>query len=58
MENHIQIPQGNEQVAVQLTVKEFLALSGERFNQDHKLLIEARKKLRQQLETRTGTQHH
>lgn len=52
MENQVQIPQGNEQIAVHLTVKELLALSGERFNQDHQLLIEARKKLRKQIESK------
>jgi hypothetical protein len=57
MERHIEIPQGNEKIAIQLTVKELLALSGENFYQDHKLLIEARKKLRQQLEVKNGIQH-
>ncbi len=58
MHNQLNIPQGNDQIAVQLTVKELLALSGERFYQDHKLLIEARKKLRQQIENQTGVIHH
>jgi hypothetical protein len=57
MEKQFQIPQGNEQVAIQLTVRELLALSGDNFYQDHKLLIEARKKLRQQLEVKTGVHH-
>jgi hypothetical protein len=57
MENQVHIPQENAQVAVQLSVKELLALSGERFNQDHKVLIEARKKLRQQLESHATTHH-
>jgi hypothetical protein len=58
MNNQVNIPQGNEQVEIHLTVKELMALSGERFNQDHKLLIEARKKLRQQLESQTKSVHH
>jgi hypothetical protein len=57
MNNQLNIPHGNEQVAVQLTVRELLALSGDNFYQDHKLLIEARKKLRQQIETKTTPTH-
>jgi hypothetical protein len=58
MNNQVNIPQGNEQVEIHLTVKELMALSGERFNQDHQLLIVARKKLRQQLESQTQAVHH
>ncbi len=58
MDQQLQIPQGNQQMAVQLTVKELLALSGDRFYQDHKLLIEARKKLRQQVEAQTSSVQH
>ena len=50
MEKNISIPNGNEEVVVSLTVKELLALAGERFNQDRSNLIQARKKIRQQLE--------
>ena len=50
MENNIKIPNSNESVSINLTVKEILSLSGDKFGQDHSLLIQARKKLRQQLE--------
>ncbi|MBJ6361477.1 hypothetical protein ACFOQM_09290 [Paenibacillus sp. GCM10012307] len=45
MSTTIKIPQGEEKVTVQLTVKELMALSGIRFHGNHKLEIEARKKL-------------
>jgi hypothetical protein len=50
MENNIKIPNSNENVTLSLTVKEILSLSGDKFNQDHSTLIEARKKIKQQLE--------
>jgi hypothetical protein len=50
VENNIKIPNSNESVSINLTVKEILSLSGDKFGQDHSLLIQARKKLRQQLE--------
>ncbi|WP_028560414.1 hypothetical protein [Paenibacillus pinihumi] len=45
MNTTVKIPQGEEKVTVQLTVKELMALSGIRFHGNHKLEIEARKKL-------------
>lgn len=50
MENNIKIPNSNENITVSLTVKEILSLSGDKFSQDHSTLIEARKKIKQQLE--------
>ncbi len=50
MEKNIYVPNETQQVMVSLTVKEFLALAGDRFNQDRDTLIQAKKKVRQQLE--------
>jgi hypothetical protein len=50
MESNIKIPNSNENITVNLTVKEILSLSGDKFNQDHSTLVQARKKIKQQLE--------
>lgn len=52
MKNNIEIPKSNESVSITLTVKEILSLSGDKFNQDRSLLIQAKKKIRQQLENK------
>lgn len=39
------IPQGEQTVTVELTVKEALALGGARFNQNPQLLLNARRKV-------------
>ncbi|MCM3749864.1 hypothetical protein M3223_21250 [Paenibacillus pasadenensis] len=43
--NTVKIPQGDNKVTVELTVKELMALAGIRFHGNHRLEIEARKKL-------------
>ncbi|SDS16987.1 hypothetical protein SAMN05444162_0885 [Paenibacillaceae bacterium GAS479] len=43
--NTVKIPQGDNTVTVELTVKELMALAGIRFHGNHRLEIEARKKL-------------
>lgn len=50
MNNNISVPNSEEQVKIHLTVKEILTLAGDKFNQDHATFIQARKKIRQQLE--------
>ncbi len=50
METKLQIPQGEEKIWVEMTVKEALALSGNKFNQDHQLEASAIKKVRLSLE--------
>lgn len=50
------IPQGNEKITVELTVKEAMALSSDvRFNQDRKLLAGAKAKVRRSLESKLMT---
>lgn len=39
------VPQGDELVTVELTVKELIALTGVRFNEDRQIKINAYKKL-------------
>jgi len=48
--NQVKIPQGDAKVTVELTVKELMALTGVRFRENHKLEVEARKKLNEALE--------
>jgi hypothetical protein len=39
------IPQGEQKITVELTIKEAIALSGMRFNQQPQLMVSARKKI-------------
>mgnify|MGYP006955282703 FL=1 len=45
MNTGVRIPQGDDTVKVELTVKEVLALAGAKFPNNHSLEISARKKL-------------
>ncbi|OCT11919.1 hypothetical protein A8709_29085 [Paenibacillus pectinilyticus] len=54
----VQIPQGEEIIRVEMTVKEALALTGAKFNANHKLETDAIKKLKQSLEHKLLTPHH
>lgn len=56
--NFVQIPQGEELIRVEMTVKEALALTGTKFNQNHKLETDAIKKLKQTLADKLLTPHH
>lgn len=46
------VPQGDQTITVELTVKEAIALSGIRFNQQPELATIARKKIKQTLDRR------
>jgi hypothetical protein len=48
-QNSVQIPQGEEIIYVEMTVKEALAITGAKFNQNHKLETDAIKKVKQRL---------
>lgn len=50
MTTGLRIPQGDETVKVELTVKEAMALAGARFPNNHKIEVSARKKLNSILE--------
>ncbi|MFD2610983.1 hypothetical protein [Paenibacillus gansuensis] len=50
MAMHDNNTQGNETINVQLTVKEALALTGTRFNHNHEIAVDAKKKLMKSLE--------
>ncbi|WP_240344098.1 hypothetical protein [Paenibacillus sp. SYP-B3998] len=56
--NNVQIPQGEELIRVEMTVKEALALTGAKFNQNHKLETDAIKKLKQSLADKLLTPNH
>ena len=47
--NNLFIPQGEKEITINLSVKEALLLSGEKFEYDKSTYIEARKKVKQQL---------
>ncbi|MCR8657888.1 hypothetical protein [Paenibacillus endoradicis] len=48
--NMTKIPQGDELLTVELTVKELIALTGVRFNDNNSLKVSAHKKLNSALE--------
>lgn len=50
MNSNVLIPNGDEKIKVELTVKEAIALTGVRFNQQPGLVLEARRKLKHILE--------
>ncbi|MFS1511429.1 hypothetical protein VQL36_03185 [Chengkuizengella sp. SCS-71B] len=43
--NEVKVPKGDEKITVELTMKEAIALTGIRFNQQPELKTEAKKKL-------------
>ncbi|MFC4304914.1 hypothetical protein [Cohnella boryungensis] len=45
MNTNVRIPQGDDTVKIELTVKEVLALAGAKFPNNHGIEISARKKL-------------
>jgi|DewCreStandDraft_2_1066082.scaffolds.fasta_scaffold09073_3 hypothetical protein len=52
MNSNIMIPQGDEKITIELSVKEALALSGVRFAHNHELAVDARKKVQQSIENK------
>ncbi|UJF31643.1 hypothetical protein [Paenibacillus hexagrammi] len=57
-ENTLHIPQGEEIIRIEMTVKEALALTGAKFPQNHKLETDAVKKLKQSLEDKLLHSNH
>jgi hypothetical protein len=56
MDSNIMIPQGEEKITIELSVKEALALSGVRFAHNHELALDARKKVQQSIENKLKTE--
>jgi hypothetical protein len=52
MKQGIAVPHGDELIRIELTVKEAIALTGVRFNENPKLLSEARKKVKKSLNSK------
>ncbi|WP_199615467.1 hypothetical protein [Paenibacillus alkalitolerans] len=52
MNQGIAVPHGEEKITVELTVKEAIALTGIRFNEQPDLLTEARKKVKKTIESK------
>jgi len=50
MQSNVMIPKGEEKITVELSLKEAMALSGVRFNENRELVIDARRKLQQSIE--------
>ncbi|MFC4103308.1 hypothetical protein [Paenibacillus xanthanilyticus] len=50
MNGQVKIPQGDQKVTVELTMKELMALAGIRFHGNHNVEVSARKKLNSVLE--------
>jgi ABC-type enterochelin transport system ATPase subunit len=50
MGKNFDITKQDENIVISLTVKELLSLAGDKFAYDKSLLIEARKKIKKQLE--------
>jgi hypothetical protein len=58
MNSSLHIPQGDELIQVEMTVKEALALSGAKFPQNHKLETDAIKKVKQSIENKILPKKH
>jgi hypothetical protein len=58
MSSNVMIPQGEEKIQVELSVKEAIALTGVRFNDNHELMLDARKKLQQSIEEKIKSTSH
>jgi hypothetical protein len=50
MNSVVRIPQGDDTVKIELTVKEVMALAGFKFNDNHHIEVSARKKLNHALD--------
>lgn len=50
MNTIVRIPQGDDTVKVELTLKEVMALSGIKFHHNHRVEVSAKKKLQHALE--------
>jgi ssDNA-binding replication factor A large subunit len=50
MNSDVRIPQGDDTVKVELTVKEVMALAGVKFHNNHKIEVSAKRKLNHALE--------
>ena len=48
--NTVRIPQGDDTITVELTVKELMALSGIKFHNNHKVEVSAKRKLNEALD--------
>ena len=46
----VKIPQGEEKVTIELSVKEAIALTGVKFHEQPDLILEARRKVKETLE--------
>ncbi|HEY0827764.1 MAG TPA: hypothetical protein VGE40_06700 [Bacilli bacterium] len=50
MDSNVFIPDGDDKITIELTVKEAIALTGVRFNGDPNAVLDARKKLKHTLD--------
>jgi hypothetical protein len=58
MSQAFRIPQGDETVKVELTLKEVMALAGQKFHYNHDVFVSARKKLNQLLDEKSTEDTH
>ncbi|MFD0671520.1 hypothetical protein [Cohnella sp. GCM10027633] len=54
----VRIPQGDDTVKVELTLKEIMALSGIKFHNNHNVEVSAKKKLQVALEDHYDIEDH
>lgn len=57
MNTGVRIPQGDDTVKVELTVKEIMALTGIKFHDNHTIEVSAKKKLQHVLEDQYVEDH-
>lgn len=50
MDMNVRIPQGDDTIKIELTMKEAMALAGIKFHNNHKIEISAKKKLNHMIE--------
>jgi hypothetical protein len=58
MDSPVKIPNGEEKITIELSVKEALALSGERFNYQPEVALDARKKVKESLNQKFHIENH
>lgn len=54
MASTVKIPQGDDTMKVELTIKEAMALAGIKFHSNHNVEVSAKRKLQEALESQYG----
>lgn len=58
MASTIKIPQGDETMKVELTIKEAMALAGIKFHGNHNVEVSAKRKVQEAIDSQYGIEDH